>query len=256
MTDDPAPPDRSATQRAKVIARDLVAPLNRLRHEHDLALLLVASVLGLGAWLFAELAGAVGDGDAHAFDERLLMFFRVAGDPSDPIGGVAIEEAVRDLTALGGVLLTTLVTVIAVAYFVIDRRPRAGLFVAGAVISGVGVVFLLKGGFDRPRPDLVAHQMEALSASFPSGHAATSALVYLTIAALVARGLWRRAHKVFVLSLAIFVVVGVGLSRVYLGVHWPTDVLAGWVVGAAWATACWLLERSLRRRGVIEARKA
>lgn len=234
---------------------DLVEPLAHLARERDLALLIAVIVLAAGAWVFIELASGVAEGDARAFDESVLMAFRADGDPDDPIGGAAIEEAMRDMTALGSVLLTTLFTAIAILFFLFDRRPRAALFVFGAITSGVGLVFLLKDGFARPRPDLVSHQMEALSASFPSGHAATAALVYLTLGALIARGMWRRSHRIFVLALAVLVTLGVGVSRVYLGVHWPTDVLAGWIVGAAWAAACWLLERDFRRRGWIEARQ-
>lgn len=226
--------------------------LDTLRQRHDLALLLAVVVLAAGAWAFAGIAEVVAEGEGRAAEEQILLAFRVPGDTADPVGPVEVEEAVRDLTALGGVLLTALATLLGAAFFLLDRRPRAAAFLVGSIVGGVAVTFALKAGFDRPRPDLVAHQMEALSASFPSGHSATAAVVYLTLGALVARSLPRTRLRAFVVAVAVVLTLGIGASRVYLGVHWPTDVLAGWTVGAAWALAAWLVERDLRRRGWIE----
>ena len=226
--------------------------LAALRERHDLALFLALAALAAGGWAFAEVADAVVEGDGRAAEERLLLAFRVPGDSADPVGPVAVEEAVRDLTGLGGVLLTTLAAALGAAFFALDGRPRAAAFLAGSIAGGVAVTFALKAGFDRPRPDLVAHRMEALSASFPSGHSATAAVVYLTLGALVARSLPRVRLRAFVVAVAVALTLAIGASRVYLGVHWPTDVLAGWTVGAAWALATWLVERDLRRRGWVE----
>ncbi len=223
-----------------------------LRDRKDLFLLLAVAALMAGGWSFAELADWVADGDARTADEAILLFFRSASDLADPIGGSAIEEAMRDLTAMGSVFVTTLVSVVSVSYFLLDQRPRAALLLASIIVLGVGVVFILKFGIHRPRPDLVPHAMNALSPSFPSGHAATAAVVYLTIGSLVARAASRIRIKVFVIGIAIFLTLGVGISRVYLGVHWPTDVLAGWTIGAVWALGGWLIERHLQRRGWIE----
>ena len=227
-----------------------------LRKWKGAALVFAALALIAGAWAFAGIADVVTEGDSHAWDEKILFLFRTAGDPDDPVGPVAVEEAVRDLTALGGVLITSLASLLGVAYFLLDRRPRAALFLAGSIAGGIGLTFLLKMGFDRPRPDLVAHQMEALSASFPSGHSATAAVVYLTLGALIARALPRRGLRALAVGTAVALTLGIGVSRVYLGVHWPTDVLAGWVVGAGWALAAWFVQRYLRRHGWIEPAKA
>jgi undecaprenyl-diphosphatase len=121
-----------------------------------------------------------------------------------------------------------------------------------AVAGGQVVTTLAKHGFDRPRPDLVPHGMQVYTASFPSGHSMMAAVTYLTMAVLVARVQPTRALKAYVLALAVLVTVAVGISRVYLGVHWPTDVLAGWSAGAAWALGCWLVARWLARRGAVE----
>ena len=226
--------------------------LESLRERRELVLLAALVVLAASGWAFAEIADTVLDGDARAVEERVLLAPRVPGDPGEPIGPVAFEEAVRDLTALGGVLLTSLATVLCAAFFALDRRPRAAAFLLGSVVGGVALTFLLKAGFDRPRPDIVAHQMEALSASFPSGHAATAAVVYLTLGAIAARAMPRRRLGVYVLGVAVALTLGIGASRIYLGVHWPTDVLAGWTVGAGWALAARLVERHFRDRDWIE----
>lgn len=223
-----------------------------VRSHRDLLLLLALAVLLAGGWAFAWVADWVADGDARAVDRSILLAFRAASDLTDPIGGVGIEEAMRDLTALGGVFLTTLVSVLAVGYFLLDARPRAALLLGAIIALGVGVVFAIKFGVDRPRPDLVPHAMHALSPSFPSGHAATAAVVYLSVGALLARALPRLRLRVFALSVAVLITLGVGVSRIYLGVHWPTDVLAGWTIGAVWALAGWLVERDFQRRGWIE----
>jgi undecaprenyl-diphosphatase len=247
-----APPDSAPPSSPHSLA-DAVA---LLRQWKGAALLFAVLALVVGAWAFVEIADVVTEGESHAWDERILFLFRTAGDLDDPIGPVAVEEAVRDLTALGGVLITSLASLIGVAYFLLDRRPRAALFLGTSILSGIGLTFLLKMGFDRPRPDLVAHQMEALSASFPSGHSATAAVVYLTLGALIARALPRRRLRVLTIGTAVVLTLGIGVSRVYLGVHWPTDVLAGWVIGAGWALAAWFVQRYLRRHGWIEPTQA
>ena len=98
---------------------------------------------------------------------------------------------------------------------------------------------LLKDVFQRDRPPAVLHVVRAINASFPSGHAALSATVFLTLGALVAHFAERRRVRVYALTTAVILSLLVGCSRVYLGVHWPTDVLGGWCVGAAWALLWW-----------------
>lgn len=121
-----------------------------------------------------------------------------------------------------------------------------------AVAGGLLVSSALKSGFDRPRPDLVPHGAYVYTTSFPSGHAMMSAVTFLTLGSVLARSQRRRRLKVYLILLALMITLGVGVSRVYLGVHWPTDVLAGWTVGASWALLCWLTARWLQRRGAVE----
>ncbi len=124
--------------------------------------------------------------------------------------------------------------------------------VFGAVLSGTIVSQLLKIGFARPRPDLVPYGTEVFTASFPSGHAMMSAVVYLTLGALLARTESRRRVKSYVMAIAAVLTLLVGLSRIYLGVHWPSDVVAGWALGAGWAAFAWLVMLWLQGRGKVE----
>ena len=206
--------------------------------------LIVLLVAVASIWSFVELADAVIEGETHAFDEAILLALRSAADPSDPIGPGWIEELGRDFTALGGVGFLTVLT--------LALKRRAMWLVIAAVGSGLLVSTLLKHGFDRPRPDLVPHGSIVYTASFPSGHSMMAAVTYLTLAALLARVQpdWR--IKAYLLTLACLLTVAVGVSRVYLGVHWPTDVLAGWTAGAGWALIWWMIARWLQARGEIE----
>lgn len=218
----------------------------------ELQILLLLFVLGGGVWVFLEVAESILEGEAKAIDARLLLAMRTAEDPSDPIGPFWLEEMGRDLTALGGVAVLILLTLATVGYLFLIRKQRVGFFVLVAVAGGSLLSFLFKAGFDRPRPELVPHEAEVYSASFPSGHSMMSAVVYLTLGALLARLHGRRILKLYFLILAILITGAVGFSRVYLGVHWPTDVLGGWAVGSAWAVCCWLMALWFQHRGVVE----
>lgn len=217
----------------------------------ELALLSTILVVAGGAWLFVALAGEVHEGETEAFDRAVILAFRSAGDPGDPIGPPWVEEAVRDVTALGGNVVLTLVTLLVIGFLVIARRPGSALLVAISVAGGALLSFGLKLGFDRPRPDLVPHGATVYTTSFPSAHAMLSATVYLTLGALLARLQLAFRLRLYFLFASAFVTLLVGLSRIYLGVHWPTDVLAGWAVGAAWAMLVWLVALMLQRLGKI-----
>lgn len=214
-------------------------------------LLVLLALVGLG-WAFFGLADEVMEGDTHALDRAILLAMRTAGDLSDPIGPAWVEEVGRDVTALGGITVLTLVTVGVVGLLALQGAVRSAVFVVAAVVSGTVVSSLVKEVFDRPRPDLVPHETVVYTASFPSGHSMMAAVVWLTLAALLARVQPSRRLKVYVLTLATAVTIAVGVSRVYLGVHWPTDVLAGWTAGAAWALGCLALARWLGTRGRVE----
>jgi len=208
------------------------------------ALLLLAGLL----LAFVELADEVTDGDTHAFDRAVLLALRASGDNSDPVGPAWLEAAFRDITALGGTAVLTIVTLVMLGYLLLAGRRATALLVTVAVGGGVLLSNLLKAAFERPRPDLVSHLVDINSLSFPSGHAMMSTVTWLTLGALLATVQSTRRMKVYVLAVGATLAVLVGVSRVYLGVHWPTDVLAGWCIGAAWALGCWLVAGWLQRR--------
>ncbi|KQZ12739.1 phosphoesterase [Mesorhizobium sp. Root554] len=218
----------------------------------EFPVLLAGLIVALGLWGFVELSEVARDATPHAFDTQILLAFREAGQPDNPIGSPKIEGAVRDITALGGTIVLTLITAATVIYFFLTRRLSTAFFVLVAIGGGQVLSSLLKLGIDRPRPELVSHLATETSLSFPSGHAMLSAVTYLTLGTLAARFLQGRTTRIYVLSLAVLVTLMVGVSRIYLGVHWPSDVLAGWCAGFAWAMLCWLAARFLQRGNAID----
>lgn len=209
--------------------------------------LLVASGLVL---IFLWIADQVGENDTGAFDDAVTAWLRSPGDPATPLGSARFADMVRDVTALGSTAVLTLLVVGVVLYLLLARMRGAALLVALSVLGGTLISTVLKALYDRPRPDLAQLAYE-LSASFPSGHSMLSAVTYLTLGALLARLAPSRALKVYALAAAIFITLLVGISRVYLGVHYPTDVLAGWCLGAAWALFCSIIALRLQRRRAI-----
>ncbi|MFC7334557.1 phosphatase PAP2 family protein [Rhodocista pekingensis] len=217
-------------------------------------IVLLAAVLIAAATLllFLEVAESVQEGETHAIDRALMLALRDPADPAVPLGPSWLHEVGRDITALGGNAVLTLVTAGSALYLLLVRKRAAAVLLLVSVLGGMLLSTSLKLGFDRPRPDLVPHGMEVFTASFPSGHALLSAVTYLTLGTLLARLQPRRRLKAFFLGVAVLIAGMVGVSRVYLGVHWPSDVLAGWCIGAAWAMLCWIVALLLQRRGAVE----
>jgi undecaprenyl-diphosphatase len=214
---------------------------------------LVAVLVVIGTlWAFLELADEVMEGETRTADMAILYALREEGDPGDPVGPLWFEEAVRDITALGsGAVLV--VVVMAASGFLILRGQYHGLaLLLAASIGGSMLTSILKGLFERPRPEMAAHLLEGASYSFPSGHSLMAAAVYLAVGAMLARLVKPRGHKIYILLVAMALSGLVGASRVYLGVHYPTDVAAGWTVGLAWAVFCWLVASVLQARGKVE----
>ncbi|TPI32381.1 phosphatase PAP2 family protein [Mesorhizobium sp. B3-1-9] len=224
---------------------------NALLNKLEFPVLLAGLAIAGGLWGLVELIEVARATTPHAFDTEILLAFRHAGQPDSPIGPPWLEGAVRDVTALGSTAVLALITTATIVYLLLIRRPLTALFMFAAVAGGQVLSSLLKFEVDRPRPDLVSHLVTETSLSFPSGHAMLSAVTYLTLGSLAARFLPDRRTKVFVLGLAVLTTVLIGASRVYLGVHWPSDVLAGWCAGFAWAMLCWLAARLLQRRKVV-----
>jgi undecaprenyl-diphosphatase len=214
-----------------------LARIKQLQVPKFLVLLLLATA---GTWSFIEIADDVVEGETRAIDEWIILAMRTS-DTHDPIGPSWFEEAVRDLTSLGSTLVLSIAVLAVVGFLLLMRHWRVAIFTFAATVSGQLVSHLLKEFFGRPRPDLLPHEVTVFTHSFPSGHAMMSAVVYLTLASLAARLTDRRRLKIYVMSIAVIFTILIGLSRVYLGVHWPSDVLAGWMIGASWALACWLI---------------
>jgi undecaprenyl-diphosphatase len=227
-----------------------VTPTRRFALHHLTSLALV--VLGLGLFAFIGIAEEVREGDTLRFDRWLLLALRAPGDPGDPLGPAWVEEMFRDFTALGGTGVLGLLTVASVGYLWLLGLRRVAVFLLLAIVGGLLLSLSLKTGFQRPRPDLVTHAAVIYTSSFPSGHSMLSAVVYLTGGALLAVVHSARRVRVYLIGCSILVTLLVGASRVYLGVHWPSDVLAGWAAGAAWAAACWLAAHWFQERGGIE----
>lgn len=203
-------------------------------------LILIALVIFGGAvWLFAELADDAVPGRYLKQEAEILRAFRHADDVSRGLGPPFVTSIVRDLTALGSEVVLTLLVVLTVGFLWIRRRKRAALLILTATVSGTIASQLLKALFERARPEIVPHLTEVTSKSFPSGHSMMSSVVYLTLGSLLAQSMARRREKIYLVAAAAGLAIVVGLSRLYLGVHYPTDVLAGWAAGVAWALLFW-----------------
>jgi undecaprenyl-diphosphatase len=222
------------------------------RHRIDNRILVVFLVLATACFVFLKLASEVTEGDTLAFDRAILQGLRTAADNAIPVGPAWLRGAMLDVTALGGVSVLTLITAIAGGYLLSARKASTALFLVAAIASGAIASTVLKSIFGRARPDLVAHLVDVHSTSFPSGHAMNAAITYLTLGTLLARAEQDRRVRIYLISVAIALTLIIGISRVYLGVHWPSDVLAGWCVGGGWAVGCSLIARALQRRHKIE----
>jgi undecaprenyl-diphosphatase len=213
--------------------------------------LVVALLVVVGVWGFAKLADEVLEGETRVFDHWLLSTLRQPGDPAWPRGPRWLVEVGRDITALGSSVVVMLVTAAVVGFLLLQRKYGAMWFVVVTTAGGGLLSYVLKELFARERPPPVPC-MWVSSPSFPSGHAVLSAVVYLAVGILLARIEPRPLLKAYFLGVMMALTFMVGTSRVYLGVHYPTDVLAGWTVGLVWALLCWLAAWYLQRRGAVE----
>lgn len=222
------------------------------RRAADTALLIsVFSVAGL-LLIFGLVADAVLEGSTSEFDRSVIQIFRDANDSSKLIGPTWLPEIIRDLTSLGSFVVLGIVLFAVVGYLLLAGSPAAASLMLAAVLGGVALNSALKFSFARPRPEFIVPGAKVFTASFPSGHAALSAITYLTIAALLARTTKSVRLRIYFVSVGVTLALLVGVSRVYLGVHYPSDILAGWCVGSAWALGCWAVMTSLQRKGRME----
>jgi undecaprenyl-diphosphatase len=197
--------------------------------------------------ILAILGRTIGNGHVFAFDSRVMLALRLP-DRLTPVGPTWLRQAMVDITALGGETVLTLVVALTVGFLLVNRHLLTAALVFGGTVSGSIAVALVKQLVGRARPALVDHLVEVGSASFPSGHAANSAIIYLTIALVLMQIVEAKRARWFLFVATVLLVTTIGASRVYLGVHWPSDVLAGWSFGALWALAWWALGSWLRSR--------
>jgi undecaprenyl-diphosphatase len=207
--------------------------------------LAIVAIVAAGVWALLSLGGEVREGETGAFDSRIILALRVAGHPHTPVGPAWLGDVMRDVTALGGTTMVVLATSLAVAALVFHHHWRRGLVLALVMVFAQTCDELLKGFYGRVRPDFAPVGAYVYAQSFPSGHSTASAALWLSLAMIAASFESRRRAKVAWFAFAGIVILGVGASRVYLGVHWPTDVVAGWMLGACWALAGWLVWRAL-----------
>jgi undecaprenyl-diphosphatase len=219
---------------------------------HPLGVQIGLLVVALSIWGFVAIADEVMEGETLKFDDWVIESLRQADNPKRPIGPRWLAEMARDVTALGGVACLSLLVAAVAGFLLLRQMYGAMALVLGATLGGLLVSSLLKWCFNRPRPDVVPHLDMVYTSSFPSGHSMLSAIVFLTLGALLGSFVKQRRLKAYFLLVAIGLTTLVGLSRVFLGVHYPTDVLAGWCAGLAWAAACWVTTRILQRKGAVE----
>ena len=221
----------------------------------EAGLLLSIFVVALLLLTFGLVADEVMEGGTAAFDRSVLLMFRVADNPAIPVGPAWLLEGIRDLTSLGSFVILGVIVALAVIYLLLSGKRTTAWLLLMAVVGGAAVNSLLKIGFDRPRPEFIAPALRVFTPSFPSGHASASAATYLTLAALLARTAVSRGLRVFFIIAGILLTLAVGISRIYLGVHYPTDVFAGWCIGSAWALVCWKIMRWMQHSGRVTPQK-
>lgn len=230
----------------KVNARPVVYARDLVRREFRLLVTILVIVASL--WTFLVLAEAVRGGSIQRFDDMVLVSLRNPEHPETPRGPAGLTDVMRDITSLGGPPVILLVIFSVAGYLVLRRKYQPLLLLVVAAVGGALLDVGLKTLVGRGRPSIVPHLVGAYSMSFPSGHSLISMVVYLVLAALLSPELPDRRARVYVIAVALFLTFLIGVSRVYLGVHYPSDVLGGWSIGLAWATICWLGAWSIERR--------
>jgi undecaprenyl-diphosphatase len=218
----------------------------------EAVVLLAALAIVLALLAFSKTAGEMMEGDLREFDDGVLRMMRSADDPSVPIGPAWLVQVAIDMTALGGTGVLATILLIVVGYLALEGRYDAIALIVVATTGGGLLSELLKWWFARKRPEIVPHLVNVGSASFPSGHSLLAVVTYLTLGAVLARFVRRRRSRTYCIVVSLLLALLIGLSRVYLGVHYPTDVLAGWSAGLAWALPCWLVARYLQYRGRVK----
>ncbi len=210
----------------------------------ELRILLALFIIVAGSWLFIQLAGNVNKGTSDNFDRMIIELIEKG---NTIVNQQMLSMAMEDVTALGSGTVIFLLTIALAGYYFFHKDYIAFWLIVIAVAGGTLLSFALKEIFARERPSQIISLISVDSYSFPSGHSMMSAVIYLSLAALIARIQPTRRIKIYVLSLAVILTLLIGISRIYLGVHYPTDVLAGWSIGLVWALICWIAAEFVTR---------
>lgn len=214
----------------------------------DKKIILVILFVAFALYMFIEISSEMAEGELTSIDNIILQALRNPQNPKELLGPKALLGFMQAVSYLGGVYALSAVSAATALMFALRKRFRTCLLFIMSVTSGSAIMVLLKYFFDRPRPDVVPHLGEFSLGSYPSGHSMVSAIVYLTIGALLARSTKSLKLRTIYALLAGLLVFLIGISRAFLGVHYPSDILAGWCAGVVWAAASYLLARFLLRK--------
>lgn len=207
----------------------------------EIKLLLNLCVIAFSLFVFIVVAQEVKNGSTKEFDYWVLNSLRLSGNVKMPVGPEWLNILMTDITALGGAAIIALVTLTMIFYLFLKKNYSFLWLILIATLGGAVISLGLKELFSRERPPIEYHLLTVKSLSFPSGHATMSSIVYLTQGALVAKIQSVKSLKIYFILIAAVLVFLIGISRIYLGVHYPTDVVAGWSIGITWASVCWLI---------------
>ncbi|MGC3968986.1 MAG: phosphatase PAP2 family protein [Pirellulales bacterium] len=211
-----------------------------------------AGLMLAAAALFIVLADEITEGESFRFDAELLKAFRDANDPARTIGPRWLEDVMLDATALGSGLVLSIIVAVSAGFLYMEKQRRVATLMLATTMSGALLSIFLKWVFARPRPIVVPHLRHVTSMSFPSGHAMASAVVYLTLGVMFMKAVSSRRAKAFCMVVAISLTLLIGFTRVFLGVHYPSDVLGGWLAGCAWASLAWIVGQFIPSRPIAE----
>lgn len=208
---------------------------------------LMAGTLGLA--LFFTVAEGVSVGEDQRVDWAILHWLRpFADDPDRPIGPWWLHEAAVDITSLGGISVLLVFALTAIGFLLMHGKKLSAALTLVGLAGGVALSEGLKVIYDRPRPPAEYQLVDTLNASFPSGHALLATVFYLSVGVMITRAFPRARVKAYALFCAVVMVLLIGLTRIYLGAHWASDVVAGWGIGAFWAMLLWLFAYAAERR--------
>jgi len=228
--------------------------VKQLSSRIEIALLAVWIVVAGALWSFLAIGSEMQEGELTGFDRSVLEALRQNGDTHKAIGPHWLIESMRDVTALGGVTLVTVVTVLAVTLLLGHKQKNQAVVLAIFIPLAQLSSGLFKDVYDRARPSFAIFGDLPTSMSFPSGHSTVATATYFLLAVIVSSLETNRSMKVLAFAVAALLSLAIGFSRVFLGVHWPSDVIAGWCLGAAWAMIAAVVLRALKKRSLASAR--